>query len=356
MSCLGCYGLWVFIWLPVASTKQRNLVRQTKNKSCWSLGAVPHPSLAEHMDKTYVLWPILLPLLFPLPFHYIFYWTLQPHRVSCGIQSKTTRSILLQEGNFNMDVGGIRTGDETARSVQSRPPSLHFIEPSCPNGASLTQSPADSPCDTLVQCSLSAVIVPNKVLWNAAGLFWVMRLRNTRTDAEQGGKRADQPMVVPLGFSCSPVHAKQKHRVLVSSSTKQPPSLTPLHQWQGKRCRNWQPLSGMAAALLGDWRWVGSRVQAGKGSHSFGMKTSVSQPHFSWIRAAIPDFPFLGETTDIQQKPRLLQPDPLDGTLKTYFFWPTESRARAVLLFQLLYLEQAQLLSWIWGFMRKKLQ
>lgn len=173
MSCLGCYGLWVFIWLPVTSAKQRSLVRQDENKSCWSLGPVPHPSLAEHMDKTYVFWPILLPVLFPLPFHYIFYRTLWPYMVSCGIQSKIMRSILLWKGNFSTDVGGIRTspslltgspGDETACSAQSQPHSLYSIKLSCPNGASLTQSPVDSPCDTLVQRSLSAVIKPNKVL------------------------------------------------------------------------------------------------------------------------------------------------------------------------------------------------
>lgn len=179
LSVLSPNELSWFLWTlglhlaPSGISKAEKFGRQDENKSCWSLGPMPHPSLAECMDKTYVFRPILLPVLFPLPFHYIFYWTLWPYRVSCGIQSKIMRSILLWEGNFNTDVGGIRTspplltgspGDETACSAQSQPHSLYSIKLSYPNGASLTQSPVDSPCDTLVQCSLSAVIKPNKVL------------------------------------------------------------------------------------------------------------------------------------------------------------------------------------------------
>lgn len=86
-------------------------------------------------------------------------------------------------------------------------------------------------------------------------------------------------------------------------------------------------------------------MQAGKGSHRFGMKTPVSQPRFSWRRAAILDFPFLGDTTGSQQKSRLLQPDPLEGTVRKYFS-PTESRAVAIPLFQLLTAGLAVELSW----------
>lgn len=53
------------------SKAEMGLVRQDGNSSCCSFGAVPHPALAERVDKTYVLWPVLLPLLFPLPFHYV---------------------------------------------------------------------------------------------------------------------------------------------------------------------------------------------------------------------------------------------------------------------------------------------
>lgn len=53
------------------SKAEMGLVRQDGNSSCCSPGTVPHSALAEHVDKTYVLWLILLPLLFPLPFHYI---------------------------------------------------------------------------------------------------------------------------------------------------------------------------------------------------------------------------------------------------------------------------------------------
>lgn len=66
-----------------------------------------------------------------------------------------------------MDVGGNRTGpsllsggpgDETVCSSHSQLRLSYCIR------ASVTQSPEDSPCDTLVQCFLSAVIMPNKVL------------------------------------------------------------------------------------------------------------------------------------------------------------------------------------------------
>lgn len=62
-----------------------------------------------------------------------------------------------------MDVGGSRTGpsllaggpgDETACSSHSQLRSsfiVHRIQLSCPNRASVTQSPEDFPCDTLVQ-------------------------------------------------------------------------------------------------------------------------------------------------------------------------------------------------------------
>ena len=223
--------LGLHLALGGASKTEMGLVRQDGNSSCCSPGAVPHPALPEHADKTYVLWSILLPLLFPLPFHYISMvltgtttptpattWlgrkhrtphhqkrvgtyfeprkpfsffaamvsrfparstsplpscTLWPHRVSFGIQSKIMSPVLLREGNFNMDVGGSRTGpsmlaggpgDQTACSVHSQLHSPHCIQLSCPNGASMTQSPEDSPCDTLVQCLLSAVIMPNKAL------------------------------------------------------------------------------------------------------------------------------------------------------------------------------------------------
>lgn len=69
--------------------------------------------------------------------------------------------VLLREGNFNTDVGGSRTGppllaggpgDEAAGSSHSQLRSSHRVQLSCPNGASVTQSPEDFPCDTLVQC------------------------------------------------------------------------------------------------------------------------------------------------------------------------------------------------------------
>lgn len=67
---LGTLGL--HLALSGVSKAESGLVRQDGNSSYCSLGAVPHPALAERVDKTYMLWPIRPPpLLFPLPFHYI---------------------------------------------------------------------------------------------------------------------------------------------------------------------------------------------------------------------------------------------------------------------------------------------
>lgn len=81
--------------------------------------------------------------------------------------------VVLWEGNFKMSVSESRAsssllaggpGDETVCSSHNQLPLSYRVQLSCPNGASVTQSPEDSPCDTLVQYLLSAIIMPNKVL------------------------------------------------------------------------------------------------------------------------------------------------------------------------------------------------
>lgn len=143
-----------------------------------------------HVDK------IPLPLLFPLNFHCVsglFYWhhhcdtspTWLGRKHQTSPFPKTfwvylcleSCSLSLQWTSPDLHVSLLQfqvcLGDSSVHSLQ---------KPSCPNGTPVTQSQEDSLCNTLVQCSLSAVIMLYKKSYGT----WLGYLNHALKWHEQG--------------------------------------------------------------------------------------------------------------------------------------------------------------------------